>query len=85
MNEPSSDPFVCLSYRLRIVLILCLQDCKKSLSTLQSPGGVSYLSTMAEFLIKDEDLISIKGKVVIVTGTAISPLRGVFVIMFDSG
>ena len=43
------------------------------------------ISTMAEFLIKDEDLISLKGKVVIVTGTAILPLRGVFVIMSDSG
>jgi len=27
---------------------------------------------MAEFLIKDEDLVGIKGKVVIVTGMAIS-------------
>jgi len=65
-------------------LILCLQDSKKSLSIFQSASGVSYLSTMAEFLIKDEDLISLKGKLVIVTGTAIPLLCGVFVIMFDS-
>lgn len=39
---------------------------------------------MAEFLIKDEDLVSLKGKVVIVTGKAISLIRGVFVISFDA-
>jgi hypothetical protein len=39
---------------------------------------------MAEFLIKDEDLASLKGKVVIVTGMAISTLCPVFVIMSSS-
>lgn len=32
---------------------------------------------MAEFLIKDEDLTSLKGKVVVLTGTAVAPCCGV--------
>jgi hypothetical protein len=39
---------------------------------------------MAEVLIKDEDLASLKGKVVVLTGTANPPLRGLSVIKSDS-
>lgn len=39
---------------------------------------------MAEFQIKDEDLTGLKGKVVIVTGGALSPLRGAIVMILNS-
>lgn len=43
---------------------------------------------MAEFVIKDEDLVSLKNKVVIITGMAIStltPFGELFVNIFDLG
>ncbi len=40
---------------------------------------------MAEFLIKGDDLTSLRGKVVIVIGTTISPPCAVFVITINLG
>lgn len=48
---------------------------------LQSAASASQPSTMSEFLIQDEDLAGLKGKVVVLTGKSIPPLCGVMFIL----
>lgn len=70
----NSEHFLSLDFR-HLFCFLAFQDFSRVVFFYPSSAvSVSQPSAMSEFLIKDEDLASLKGKVVVLTGNSIQPL-----------